>query len=197
MAETLGSLVDKLSIKNLRLWHLDELIETKGDADPDAPHLKAKRDLVARQQQDLADEIDAFLAAAFAGKVKIRDEKVKLYLNPNAKPTGRIGALGEAVGELALRNIRLWHLEDEVRRPDLDDKQTVAVKRQIDAANQERNDLIDKVDEILEKQVEAGKSKKSLVGKKTPTRRASKNRPRRKPQPAAKPKPKKRSPARR
>ncbi|SVA83084.1 uncharacterized protein METZ01_LOCUS135938, partial [marine metagenome] len=27
MAETLGSLVDKLSIKNLRIWHLDEALE--------------------------------------------------------------------------------------------------------------------------------------------------------------------------
>ena len=27
MAETLGSLVDKLSIKNLRIWHLDEVLE--------------------------------------------------------------------------------------------------------------------------------------------------------------------------
>ncbi|MBT6409879.1 MAG: DUF4254 domain-containing protein, partial [Nitrospina sp.] len=26
MAETLGSLVDKLSIKNLRIWHLDEAL---------------------------------------------------------------------------------------------------------------------------------------------------------------------------
>ena len=27
MAETLGSLVDKLSIKNLRIWHLEEALE--------------------------------------------------------------------------------------------------------------------------------------------------------------------------
>ncbi|MBI4384009.1 MAG: DUF4254 domain-containing protein [Nitrospinae bacterium] len=196
MAETLGSLVDKLSIKNLRLWHLDELIEQKGDADPEAPHLRAKRDLVARQQKDLANEIDAFLAAAFAGRVKIRDEKVKLYLNRDAKPAGRIGALGEAIGELALRNIRLWHLEDEVRRPDLEDKQIVAVKRRIDATNQERNDLIDKVDEILEKQVEARKDGISRTGKKTPARRAPRSQPRRKTQPPARQKRKKRAPSR-
>ena len=33
MAETLGSLVDKLSIKNLRLWHLDEALEAMSDSD--------------------------------------------------------------------------------------------------------------------------------------------------------------------
>ena len=40
MAETLGSLVDKLSIKNLRIWHLEEVLEK----DSDSEELKAKRD---------------------------------------------------------------------------------------------------------------------------------------------------------
>ena len=33
MAETLGSLVDKLSIKNLRIWHLEEVLE-KNSGEP-------------------------------------------------------------------------------------------------------------------------------------------------------------------
>ena len=150
MAETLGSLVDKLSIKNLRLWHLDELIEAKGK---DTAQLEEKRDLVARQQQDLAKEIDDFLIAAYQGKIKIRDEKVKLYQNRNVTSTDGIVDMGQAVSELSTRNIRLWHLEDQVRRTDLADAEIVACKRKIDTANQERNDLMDKIDEILEKQV--------------------------------------------
>ena len=50
-----------------------------------------------------------------------------------------------------MRNIQLWHLEDEVRRTDLPDAEIVRVKRNIDKVNQERNDHMDKVDEILEK----------------------------------------------
>ena len=150
MAETLGSLVDKLSIKNLRLWHLDELIEAKGK---DTAQLKEKRDLVARQQQDLTKEIDDFLIAAYQGKIKIRDEKVKLYQNKNVTSADGIVDMGKAISELSIRNIRLWHLEDEVRRPDLTDAEVVVCKRKIDTANQERNDLMDKIDEILEKQV--------------------------------------------
>ena len=34
MAETLGSLIDKLSIKNLRYWHLDEEVQAKDASDP-------------------------------------------------------------------------------------------------------------------------------------------------------------------
>lgn len=151
MAETLGSLVDKLSIKNLRLWHLDEAIEAGENTE--TAQLNAKRELIVRQQQDLIKEIDTFLIAAFHGTVKIRDEKIKLYQNRNVASTDGIVEMGQAVSELSVRNIRLWHLEDQVRRADLPDAEIVACKRQIDTANQERNDLMDKIDEILEKQV--------------------------------------------
>lgn len=151
MAETLGSLVDKLSIKNLRLWHLDEAIEAGGNTE--TAQLDAKRELIVRQQQDLIKEIDTFLIAALQGTVKIRDEKIKLYQNRNVASTDGVVEMGQAVSELSVRNIRLWHLEDQVRRTDLPDAEIVACKRQIDTANQERNDLMDKIDEILEKQV--------------------------------------------
>lgn len=155
MAETLGSLVDKLSIKNLRLWHLDELLEEKSGAPEKIKELQAKRELVLKQSQDLMDEINGFFAAALEGEVTIRDEKIKMYTNKNVKPTDAIKELGLAISELSMRNIWCWHLEDEVRREDLPDSEIVKLKRRIDATNQERNDLMDKVDEILSK--EAGK----------------------------------------
>ena len=149
MAETLGSLVDKLSIKNLRIWHLDEVLEN--DQDSKLEEFQTKRDLAHRQRQDLIKEIDSFLDAALRGEVRIRDEKIKMYTNTNVSSSETIKALGNAVSELACRNIKLWHLEDEVRRTDLPDATIVQTKRKIDATNQERNDLIDKVDQILSK----------------------------------------------
>jgi hypothetical protein len=147
MAETLGSLVDKLSIKNLRIWHLDEVLEN--DPVLKREELEAKRGLADRQRQDLIKEIDSFLDAALRGEVRVRDEKIKMYTNTNVSSSEAIKALGNAVSELACRNIKLWHLEDEVRRTDLPDATIVQTKRKIDATNQERNDLMDKVDEIL------------------------------------------------
>ena len=157
MAETLGSLVDKLSIKNLRIWHLDEALEQKHTSD--YAELKAKRDLADKQRQNLVNEINDFLVSAFKGEVCIRDEKIKLYANTNVSSSDSIKKLGEAVSELAFRNIKLWHCEDEVRRTDLADVEIVKIKRRIDTTNQERNDLMDKVDEIL--QIESEEKKKS------------------------------------
>ncbi len=48
-----------------------------------------------------------------------------------------------------LVNTRLWHEEDEVRRTDVPDRAIVEGKRRIDRLNQERNDLIEKIDETL------------------------------------------------
>jgi len=161
MAETLGSLVDKLSIKNLRIWHLDEALEEKNASKlihSAYAELKARRALADKQRQNLVNEINDFLVSALKGEVCIRDEKIKLYANTNVSSSDNIKKLGEAVSELAFRNIKLWHCEDEVRRTDLADVEIVKIKRRIDTTNQERNDLMDKVDEIL--QIESEKKKK-------------------------------------
>ena len=157
MAETLGSLIDKLSIKNLRYWHLDEDSQARDVSDPQKQELMDKMELVDRQRKELLEEIDVFLSSALAGEVRIRDEKVKLYKNLNVTSADDVNHLGEAVSKLAMSNIKLWHLEDEVRRKDLPDTDIVKTKRKIDTNNQERNNFMDKVDEILENFVKQAK----------------------------------------
>ena len=73
--ETLGSLIDKLSVANIRLWHLEDIRRDKSL--PDADRLKAA-DTVASvnsQRNDLIDEIDAMAAKGDFKEFK----KHKLY----------------------------------------------------------------------------------------------------------------------
>jgi hypothetical protein len=124
------------------------------EKDSKSEELKGKRDLADKQRQNLVQEINGFLVAALQGEVCIRDEKIKMYTNTNVSSSDSIKKLGEAVSELAFRNIKLWHCEDEVRRTDLADSEIVEIKRRIDTTNQERNDLMDKVDQILQTESE-------------------------------------------
>jgi len=51
--------------------------------------------------------------------------------------------------ELAWRNYCLWHEEDRARRTDVGDSMIAQVKRNIDRFNQQRNDLIEQLDEAI------------------------------------------------
>ena len=74
--ETLGSLLDKLSIENIRLTKLAE----RGDAD--------LLDPVRRKLENLKSEINGHLALAIAGEIPIEEPKHKFY--QGERPAGDV-----------------------------------------------------------------------------------------------------------
>jgi hypothetical protein len=143
MAETLGTLADKLTTVQLKLWHTDDPERTRS---------------LEVQQRQLQDEINEFVAAALAGDIPI--EKLTFSANKVYKKEGNVvpefqGTIGEMFAQLAAVNCRLWHVQERVyefEKVPIEQKDEVV--KQLAIVNLERNQCIDKLDEEFQKAIE-------------------------------------------
>lgn len=142
MAETLGSLCDKLTIVKLKQFHSSD---------------ENKLKILSLQETQLKDEMDCFLNDAVSGKIPY--EKLSFASNKIYKKEGnetRIikGDMGVIFAELAKINCELWHEQEKVydfEKIPTDGKDKV-VKR-LAILNLERTACIDSINSILEDRI--------------------------------------------
>ena len=83
MAETIGSLADKLSIIQLKLCHMREQVKR---ADADEAHREASKNKVAvmeQQRADLEEELTKLFSDVTAGRVRLKIyRQFKMYNDP-------------------------------------------------------------------------------------------------------------------
>ena len=148
MAETLGSLCDKLATVKLKLWHTD---------DPD------RSESLTEQERQLHQEIDEFIASAIAGAIPI--ESLTFAANKVYKKDGNVvpefnGTLGEMFSQLAHTNCKLWHVQEKVYEFEaVPAEQKDAVIKELAIVNLERNQSIDQLDREFQRLVEKIRSK--------------------------------------
>ncbi len=151
MAETLGTLADKLTTVKLKLWHTD-----------DAERIAS----LTAQEKQLEDEINEFVGAAIAGQISI--ERLTFAANKVYKKEGNAisdfsGSIGELFSQLAETNCKLWHVQEKVYEfEQIPAAQKDEVIRELAVVNLERNLCIDRLDQEFQRSVfEAQKSDKS------------------------------------
>jgi hypothetical protein len=81
--ETIGNLIDKLSIVNIRIWMLEDI---KRNAKDDAPIADATRktNILNQQRVDLIQEIDEFVVGVLDGS-----RTMKVYRQGDTKMYGK------------------------------------------------------------------------------------------------------------
>lgn len=135
MAETLGSLCDKLTIVKLKQFHAD-------DAD--------KLESLSAQELQLQSEIDDFVSAALSGNIP--PERLTFSANKIYKQSGNtvadvLGSLGTSFSQLADVNCRLWHQQEYVYDfENVPQKEKNDVIKQLALLNLERTKCIDHID---------------------------------------------------
>lgn len=139
MAETLGSLCDKLTVVKLKQWHTR-----------DADRLASLR----RQAGQLQEEINEFISAAFHGEIpfeKLTFAANKVYNKKGNEVAAVSGSFGELFSQLAHVNCQLWHAQEKVYEfatvaPTKKDE----VVRALAHLNLKRNLCIDAIDKALQ-----------------------------------------------
>lgn len=69
--------------------------------------------------------------------------------------------IGNLIDKLTIVNIRIWMAEDVKRKPGASDKEIADATKLTNIANQQRNDLIQEIDESINHMVKTGELQKS------------------------------------
>ena len=83
MAETIGSLVDKISIMELKIYHMQEQVERADAAESHRAACLAKLGTLTTQRNDLASELSSLYGAVSTGKKELKIyRQYKMYNDP-------------------------------------------------------------------------------------------------------------------
>lgn len=142
MAETLGSLCDKLTIVKLKEYHSED---------------KKRLESLQNQCNQLQDEINQYIIDAFDNRIpleKLSFAPNKVYAQKGNETRTFEGSIAHTFSTLANVNCELWHEQEKVyefEQVAADEKD--AVIKQLAILNLERNQCINLIDEKLKEMI--------------------------------------------
>lgn len=147
--DTIGSLVDKLSILEIRKDHTQ---------DPES--LRILNETGERLKNEINEIIPKALNGQISDEWAIRQPKLKNYAHQDNQ-IEKSESLAKAIQDLIQANIKLWNIEDTRRDKSQADPVRLAAADQISVWNKKRNDAMDNIDVEIWKLVEPKKNKKA------------------------------------
>ncbi|HOV11982.1 MAG TPA: hypothetical protein PLT47_07035 [Bacteroidales bacterium] len=142
MAETLGSLCDKLTIVKLKQYHTED---------------KERLLSLQVQQENLTNEINEFVSDAINGLIpvnKLTFNANKVYRQQGNEIQEIKGSIGTVFGKLAEINCLLWHEQEKVYDfESVPEAEKNSVVKQLAILNLERTKCIDEIDKSFSEMI--------------------------------------------
>ena len=139
MAETLGSLCDKLTIVKLKQFHSVDMLRLES---------------LACQETQLCEEIDAFLHDAVKGEIpheRLVFSSNKIYKKKGNEIDEITGTISDIFSELAKANCDLWHVQEKVYEfENVPPEEKDNVVKRLALLNLRRTQCIDEIDKKLQ-----------------------------------------------
>lgn len=83
MAETIGSLVDKISIIELKIFHMGKQIERQDANEEHKRKCSERLSIMREQRDDLAEELSELTTAVLSGRKRLKVyRQFKMYNDP-------------------------------------------------------------------------------------------------------------------
>ncbi len=125
-------------------WHLEDIIRNP-EIDPrEALEIKRRIDRSNQERTDMVEYVDSYLLE------KYRD----IAPAPDARLNTETPAW--AVDRLSILALKIYHMERETRRDDVDDAHRAACRRKLEVLQTQQVDLSQAIEELLE-DIEAGR----------------------------------------
>ena len=151
--ETMGSLIDKLTIEKIRFTKLSELAKSQSAVKRKVTLEKTA--VVTEKVNDLKDEIDTYYYALASGtmKGKVKDDKIKVYTNEKPSNLTDLRGFADVIDTLFSANLKLWELEDMRRDPIMPDPIRLNCADEVGKYNRIRNDCMDKINSMIHESI--------------------------------------------
>ena len=107
--ETLLALVRAQHLRNFRLWHIEDTARRR-DVTPDViADCKYRIDRLNQERNDRIESVDACLVALLSP-----------LLPASPAPHINTESLGMAIDRLSILSLKIWHMDEQVRRTDVE-----------------------------------------------------------------------------
>ena len=125
-------------------WHYEDIIRDPQIDPKEALVLKRKIDASNQLRTDMVEYIDSYFLDKYKG----------IKILPDAKINTESPAW--AIDRFSILALKIYHMEQETKRTDVDDAHRAACQKKLDVLNEQHNDLATAIEELIE-DIEAGR----------------------------------------